>query len=220
MMMLPLMMVVLGAGLAWLALHLIADDKARRTARAGWLDGIDLQERRQAVAATGFARASGRRAGLTLDLQAVPDTLTFRKLPALWLLVTLPEPLPLRQRINLMMRPTGIEPFSAFDRLPHQTALTAGFPEDAALRSELPLTETEGALLARHIALFDDPRVKELVISPQGLRITWLAEEADRGRYLLFREAEMGRNALDPQALDPLVLALRDMREDILRTAV
>lgn len=217
--MMPLMMVAMGAGLAWLALRLVAEDRARRLARATWLDGIELQDRRQALAATGFARASGRRGGLGLDLQAVPDTLTFRKLPALWLLVTLPEPLPLRQRINLMMRPTGVEPFSAFDRLPCQTTLAAGFPHDAALRSEHPLTETEAALLARHIALFDDPRVKELILSPQGLRITWLAEEADRGRYLLFRESEMGRSGLDPATLDPLLLALHDLRDDIMRIA-
>jgi hypothetical protein len=214
--MIPLLMAATGAGLAWLALRLIADDRDRRRARAGWLDHIELQDRQQAVAATGFARASGRRAGLKLDLQAVPDTLTWRKLPVLWLLVTLPEPLPLRQRINLMMRPTGIEPFSSFDRLPHQTALTAAFPPDAALRSEHPRTLAEAALLARHATLFQDARVKELVLSPRGLRITWLAEEADRARYLLFRESDMGRRAMDPADLDPLVLALRAMRADIL----
>lgn len=217
--MLAFLLVVMGAGLVWLTLRLKAEERARSAARAGWLDGITLQDRRQALAATGFARASGRQQGLALDLQAVPDTLTFRKLPALWLLVTLPEPLPLRQRIDLMMRPTGIEPFSTYDRLPCQSLLAEGFPPDAGLRSEHPLTPDEGALLARHVALFDDPRVKELVLSPQGLRITWLAEEADRGRYLLFREAEMGRRALDPAGLAPLVTALGDIRADILRSA-
>ncbi|MGA0614395.1 hypothetical protein [Paracoccus sp. KR1-242] len=215
--MLPVL--VLGVLLAWLSLRLVADAKQRRAARAGWLDRVTLQDRRSALAATGFARASGRRAGLALDLQAVPDTLTIRKLPTLWLLVTLPEPLPLRQRINLMMRPTGGESFSTFAGLPHQTILAMGFPEGAVLRSEQPLTEAEATLLARHLALFDDPRVKELVLSPQGLRITWLAEEADRGRYLLFREAEMGRKALDPSALDPLVAALAALRQDIMKVA-
>lgn len=217
--MLGLLILLLGGGLAMLALRLRADARARRVARAGWLDGIELQDRRFALSATGFARASGHRAGLGLDLQAVPDTLTFRKLPALWLLVTLPEPLPLRQRINLMIRPTGVEPFSAFERLPYQTTLPSGFPPDAALRSEEALTGHEAELLQRHLALFDDPRVKELVLSPKGLRITWLAEEAERGGYLLFRESEMGRKALQPAALDPLVHALHGLRKDILEGA-
>lgn len=214
-----LLLILAGGGLVMLALRLRADARARRQSRAGWLDAIQLHDRRAALAATGFARASGHRAGLWLDLQAVPDTLTFRKLPALWLLVTMPEALPLRQRINLMIRPTGVEPFSNFDQLPCQTALPLGFPHDAALRSETELTPTEAALLNRHLALFDDPRVKELVLSPQGLRITWLAEEADRGRYLLFRDAEVGRRALQPAALDPLLAALQGLRADIMQRA-
>lgn len=213
------LIVLLGGGLALLALRLHTDSRARRLARAGWLDRIELQDRRFALSATGFARASGRRAGLALDLQAVPDMLTFRKLPALWLLVTLPEPMPLRQRINLMIRPTGVEPFSAFEGLPYQTTLPHGFPPDAALRSEQALSPDEAALLQRHLAMFDDPRVKELVLSPKGLRITWLAEEAERGRYLLFRENDMGRTALQPAALDPLLAALRGLRQDIMKGA-
>lgn len=209
---------MLGAGLAFLALRLWREAGRRRAARAGYFDRVLPQMRgaRRALAPTGFARVSGRIAGTETDLQAVPDTLTFRKLPALWLLVTQPAALPVAQRIHLMARPRGIEPFSAFDRLPHQTLLPAGFPHDATLRSETALTPAEAALLARHRAILDDPRVKELVIAPTGLRITWLADEADRGRYLLFRESEMGREPLDPHALAPLLAALARLRRDIL----
>lgn len=202
-----------------LALHLQRKESARRHARAGFLDRIALDNTRRAIAPTGFPRASGNRCGLTVDLQAVPDLLTYRKLPALWLLVTVPEPLPLRQRLDLMIRPTGIEPFSHFSELPHQTTLPEGFPADAALRSEVPLDPSEAALLSRHLALFNDPRVKELIASPKGLRITWLAEEANRGRYLLFRDAEMGQTALDPAALEPLLHHLTALRHDILEVA-
>lgn len=212
-----LIVLILGGGLAWLALRLSADARARKAARAGWFDRVEMEGARRALAPTGFARISGRMDGLEVDLQAVPDTLTFRKLPALWLLVTLPGALPLRQRIDLMIRPMGVEPFSAFNDLPHQTALPAGFPADAALRSELPLSVEEGALLRRHLDLFDDPRVKELILSPQGLRITWLAEEADRTRYLLFREAEMGAEPLDPRLLGPLLGRLAAIRADVTR---
>jgi hypothetical protein len=59
--------------------------------------------------------------------------------------------------------------------------------------------------------------VKELVLAPEGLRIVWLADEAERGRYLLFREAELGQEPLAPHALSPLVARLRAIRADILR---
>jgi len=54
------------------------------------------------------------------------------------------------------------------------------------------------------------------VISPKGLRIVILAEEADRGRYLIFREAEMGMEPLPPARLAPLLDRIARLREDIL----
>ena len=124
---------ILGAGLVWLALRLWRDAGRRTAARAGYFDLVLPQMRaaRRALAPTGFARVSGQVAGTLTDLQAVPDTLTYRKLPALWLLVTQPGALPVGQRIHMMARPRGIEPFSAFDQLPHQTVLPADFPHDA-----------------------------------------------------------------------------------------
>jgi hypothetical protein len=46
-----------------------------------------------------------------------------------------------------------------------------------------------------------------------------LAEEADRGRYLIFREAEMGREPLAPARLEPLLDRLAALREDVLMLA-
>ena len=62
----------------------------------------------------------------------------------------------------------------------------------------------------------DDPKVKELVLSPKGLRIVILGEEADRGRFLIFREAEMGRTPLSPARLQPMLDRLAALRDDIL----
>ncbi|WP_199260421.1 hypothetical protein [Paracoccus binzhouensis] len=212
---------ILAAALALLlllALRLRSEAARRRTARAGYFDRIAPRMRglRRAVAPTGFARLSGRIRGVETDLQAVPDMLACRKLPALWLLVTQPAALPVAQRIHLMARPRGLEPFSIFATLPWQTRLPEGFPDDAVLRSEAPLSAAEAALLARHRAILADARVKELVISPRGLRIAWLAEEAERSRYLLFREAELGRTPLPPEVLAPLLAALQRLRADIL----
>lgn len=216
---LGLLVLALGGGLVWLALRLRAAAAVRATARAGYLDAIlpELEDARRGRAPTGFPRVAGRMGGMALDLQAVPDSLTFRKLPALWLLVTALEPLPIPQRIHLMIRPRGVEPFSNIAQLPVQTTLPPGFPADAMLKSEAPLSGAEAALLRRHLDLFDDPRVKELVLAPEGLRIVWLADEAERGRYLLFREAELGRDPLAPDALMPLVARLRAIRSDVLR---
>lgn len=215
-------LVPLGIALAalglWLALRLIREAAARTRARADYFSAVrslfDGGETR--VQPTGFPRMTGRRAGLAFDLQAIPDTLTFRKLPALWVLVTLPEPLPLDATLDLMARPSGNEPFTRFADLPQSLPTPPELPKEIAIRSDDATRIPPPDLLARHADLFTDPKVKELVLSPKGLRIVILAEEADRGRYLIFRDAEMGREPLSPARLEPLLDRLAAIRKDVL----
>lgn len=215
-------LIPLGLALAalclWLALRLIREASERSHARAGYFSAVkplfDRGETR--LQPTGFPRMTGRRRGLSFDLQAVPDTLTFRKLPALWVLVTLPEPLPLHATLDLMARPSGNEPFTRFPTLPQSLPTPPDLPKEIAIRSDDATRVPPHDLIARHADLFTDPRVKELVLSPKGLRIVILAEEADRGRYLIFREAEMGRAPLPPARLEPLLDRLAAIREDVL----
>lgn len=213
----PLGLALAALGL-WLALRLIRETRARTAARESYFDAVkplfDGGETR--VQPTGFPRMTGRRTGLAFDLQAVPDTLTFRKLPALWVLVTLPEPLPLDATLNLMARPSGNEPFTKFATLPQSLPTPPELPKDIAIRSDDASRIPPPDLIARHADLFQDPRVKELVLSPKGLRIVILAEEADRGRFLIFREAEMGRSPLPPSRLEPLLDRLAAIRQDVL----
>lgn len=202
----------------WLALRLIRETRLRATTRAGYFDAVkplfDGGETR--LQPSGFPRMTGRREGLAFDLQAIPDTLTFRKLPALWVLITLPEPLPLRATLDLMARPSGNEPFTRFAALPQSLPRPVELPTEIAVRTDDAANIPPPDLIARHAGIFADPRVKELVLSPKGLRIVILGEEADRGRFLIFREAEMGRKPLPPAQLQPLLDRLAALREDIL----
>lgn len=215
-------LVPLGIALAalglWLAFRLIRESRTRAQSRASYFDAVkplfDGGETR--AQATGFPRMTGRRGGLAFDLQAIPDTLTFRKLPALWVLVTLPEPLPLDATLDLLARPSGNEPFTKFATLPQSLPTPANLPKEIAIRTDDATRIPSPDLIASYADLFQDPRVKELVLSPKGLRVVILAEEADRGRYLIFREAEMGRTPLPPSRLEPLLDRLAAIRQDVL----
>ena len=212
--------------LVGLALRTRSAARARDRSRMAYLDrcGALFSQCRTGRSATGFPRLAGQYHGHSVDLQVVPDTLTFRKLPALWVLVTIPDPVPVRATLDLMIRPTGLEPFSAFGKLPHEIAVPAGFPRNCAIRTDNSNGLFFAEVLRAHLGLFEDAGVKELVISPKGLRIVFLAEEADRSRYLIFRDAEMGRIPLGPDRvvhlLDRLLAIKRDiegMRSDSLR---
>lgn len=212
----PLGILVAALGL-WLGLRLIRESRARSNARARYFDAVKplFEGGETLLQPTGFPRMTGRRDGLAFDLQAIPDTLTFRKLPALWVLVTLPEPQPLFAALDILARPSGHEPFTRFATLPQSLPTPPGLPKDVAVRSDSASRLPPESLLQRHADLFDDPRIKELVLSPKGLRIVFLAEEADRNRYLIFREAEMGMTALQPSRLSPLLDRLVALRGDL-----
>ena len=75
----------LAVGVIWQSARSSA---VRARQRAGYLaDCLPLFANPiQAVAETGFARVSGTFRGQIFDIQLVPDSLSFRKLPCLWLL--------------------------------------------------------------------------------------------------------------------------------------
>lgn len=206
-----------GLLLAVLSFRNMRAARARRLARAGYFDRCQdlLKDNLTGRDGTGFARLSGRFGGQVFHLRAVPDTLTFRKLPALWVTVTLPAPLPVAADLDVLVRPIGTEPFTSFHRLPHQIDPPEGFPADCAIRTRGETTPLPAAILGKHQDLFRDPRIKELLITPNGLRIVFLAEEADRTRYLIFRDAEMGRAPVAPARIEPLLERLLRLKSDI-----
>lgn len=215
------MLVPLAAALAalclWLGWRLILESGRRSKARAAYFDDVRplFDEGEMRLEPTGFPRMTCRSRGRTYELLALPDTLTFRKLPALWVVLTLPGRLPVEATVDLLARPSGHEPFSRFASLPQSLPVPTEFPEDLAIRTDNAARVPPADLLIRHAGLFADRRVKELVIAPGGLRVVVLAEEADRSRYLIFREAEMGRRPLDPARLAPLLMRLEALREDV-----
>ncbi len=168
---------------------------------------------------TGFTRVSGHVGANLIDLQALPDSLTYRKLPSLWVMISLPQPLPVAATLDIMTRPTGMEVFSHYSSLPHGLPCPAFLPDGTGIRSDDPGHVLPEALIARHAALFADVRVKELLISPKGLRIVFQGDQADRGKYLLFRDAELGRQPLAPARVKAVLDLLLALKADILAAA-
>jgi hypothetical protein len=180
--------------LVWLALTVTRTARQRKAARAGYFDAIaPLFDRIVTrIEPTGFPRVTGHLGPYAFDLQALPDSLTFRKLPALWIMVSLPEPLPVRATLDIMARPTGQEAFSHFASLPVSLPCPAFLPDGTGVRTDDAARVPPMDLIARHARIFADPKVKELLISPKGLRLVLLGDEAERGRYLIFAMPKWG----------------------------
>jgi hypothetical protein len=142
------------------------------------------------IAPDGFPVLKGRLAdNRQIRIELIADTLVFRRLPQLWLKLTLAEAGERRRpSIGALSRPTGAEFYSMVHDLPEWIAPPQ---TDASL-----LMRGDGLAADRDIeratamfcSLFRDPAVKEAVITPRGVRLIRQAAEGDRGAHLLLRQ--------------------------------
>jgi hypothetical protein len=212
--------VLLGAGLAVLLLRQLLAAASRRAAEPEILFGeareVLENSRLEPTGTAGVHRMLGEWNGLPVQVQTVVDTLAVRKLPSLWLMVTIPEPLPLQATFDLMMRAAGPTSFSNFDLLPHAVQVPPGFPEHAAVRTDDPAHLLPAEVIAPHLGMFDNPRMKELLVSPKGVRLVMQMAEADRARYGVFRQADFGMPELEAATLRDMLVRLAAIRGAIL----
>lgn len=170
-------------------------------------DGIDV------------AVLEGRYRGHDFRVEPIIDHVNLRKVPSLWLLVTLRAPVPWRGALDLLVRPQNTEFYSPSAELPVALELPAGWPTHAALRSDRPDEAPPEAVIARHIGFFDDPRAKELVVAPRGVRLVYQADQARRSHYLVLRQAEFEKPALEPELLRGLMDRAIALHDDLVRSA-
>lgn len=163
----------------------------------------------------GVVELSGRYRGHEVRVKAIADTLALRKLPSLWLMVTLPGAVPVKSVVDLMMRPAGPATFSNFDSLPVTIALPSGFPEAAVLRSNDPAGMLPPEVVRPHLGPFFEGRAKELLIAPKGVRLVYLLAEGDRARYGVFRQADFGDAVVSPELLEDMIVRLLAIKRGI-----
>jgi hypothetical protein len=211
--------VVLAVLAALLGRRLQRERELRRAERLSFFArtaGLLEDSRFEETGGIGYPRLCGRFGEFHVQAYPVVDTLPVRRLPALWLLVTLQDSLPLTARLDLVMRPNGPTTFSNFDLLPHTLEWQAGLPRDAVVRTDDPKHVVPISVIAPHTDLFSDSHAKELLITPNGVRLVWLLAEASRARYGVFRQADFGGVDLDPAVLTSLLERLVAIRASVL----
>ncbi len=106
--------------------------------------------------------------------------------------------------------------FSNFDHLDHTLPKSriAGRGRGATDRKGVRFPQE---IIADHLGIFSEGRAKELLITPNGVRIVWLLAEAERARYGVFRQAEFGDATLDPALIERLLESASTLRDAINR---
>jgi len=153
--------------------------------------------------------------GQRVQVRTIVDTLATRKLPARWLSVSITEKVSVPAIFDMMMRPGSPTTFSNFDHLQHTLPKAPGFQAEAVLRTDRRGTRFPQSIIADHMEPFSEGRAKELLITPNGVRIVWLLAEAERARYGVFRQAAFGDTRIDSALIERLLVSLSDLRDAI-----
>lgn len=162
-----------------------------------------------------FPILTGRYGGVRVRLEPIADHVVMRKIPSLWLLVTIREEVPFEGALDLLVRPQNVEFYSPSARLPVQLEVPPGWPQPAWLRSDDPERMPPLSLIARHIGFFDDPKAKELVVTPKGVRLVYQVNQSVRAHYMVLRQAHFENLALSPERLQDLLDRAVALWEDL-----
>jgi hypothetical protein len=177
---------------------------SRRATRRSLLDQCTGVLKNAAIShgGDGFPRLDGYRNGRFVRAELIPDSMTIRRLPQLWLKLTRIE---IRQGLpefSMLIRPSGAEFYSLTDHHTVTLRPSASLPQEIIARGSAPsaqrLLDAVTPVLQR---ICRDPRIKEIAVTRKGLRLIWQAAEGERGDYLLLRQCRFESAALDPEAL-------------------
>ena len=155
--------------------------------------------------------------GRRVQVRTIVDTLATRKLPARWLSVSITEKVAVPGTFDMMMRPGSPTTFSNFDHLDHSLPKSSALPAEAVVRTDRKGVRFPQEIIAGHLGIFSEGRAKELLITPNGVRIVWLLAEAERVRYGVFRQAEFGDATLEPALIERLLESASTLRDAINR---
>lgn len=144
----------------------------------------------------GFPQLLGEFSGSTVSLRLEVDNLTPRKLPIMWLHITLLRATKAEGSLDILVRPQPSDVFSPGWNWPKTVTPPKNWPQHARYSSQgrVPLLQSIDSDIR---TIFADQRAKELLITPETIRFTYLVQQADRGNYLLLRAAEFDMQPID-----------------------
>ena len=158
---------------------------------------------------------TGAYESFNVELKVITDTLATRKLPSLWLLTTIKSPKPVHETFDMMLRPAAATSFSNFDFLPNTIPTPKEFPFATVIRSSSEKPPFNFDLLLPKIDFFEHREAKELLITPNGIRIVIQLAEAQRAYYAVYREARFYDAVVPIKTLTKVLDTLLAIRKEL-----
>ncbi len=169
----------------------LRDHRAIKAGRARLLDnGLGVLSKAEInTAEDGLPRLRGFWNAHPIDVRLIPDTMTIRRLPQLWLSVRVEKKLGIAASVGFLARHAGTEFYAQTPEMPDRLDPPAGLPWEVMVRgSGQSASEVLTAISPIVVEVLQDPRIKEITVTPNGVRIIRQAAEGRRGEHLLLRQ--------------------------------
>jgi len=177
-----------------------------------------LSESELTRATLDYPKLRGVYRGHKVTVDAVLDNLAVRKVPSLWLRVTVLTDIPYASSCDILARAHNVEFYAPSNSFDHVLPLPAGWPQHLTIKCDNPDGVPPQALLAQHIGVFNDERVKELLVTPKGVRLVRQGAQASRAEYLVLRQSLFGPVVIPREMVADLLdraLALADTLRNV-----
>lgn len=190
------------------------DHERQRVTRRSLLDACasHLEQSKISYGGDGFPRLDGVINGVQVRAELIPDSMTIRRLPQLWLSLTRLETRKNLAEFAILVRPTGTEFYSLTSHYQRRLDAPAGFPGEILLRGSGRQAQLLLDLVAGAAArILVNEKVKEIAVTAKGLRLVWQASEGRRGEHLLLRQATFDDAHVTADDFDSLLSSLDDL---------
>jgi hypothetical protein len=162
----------------------------------------------------GYASLQGIFNQTPLSLRIEVDNLTARKIPVMWLHIKLRNTSATNGSLDILVRPQNTEFYSPSWQWSEPVKPLAGWPEHARYMSREVPPDLQ-AIDTDVQRLFADEKVKELLITPDAVRLTYLIRQADRGNYLLLRSVQFDDEPIDSGQVVALTRQLQRLQQNL-----
>lgn len=162
-----------------------------------------------------FPKLNGLYEGHNISLELLVDTLAVRKVPPLWLTVTVKGKQSISGSLDIIVRPQNSEFYSPSWQWDGNLQAPDHWPAHSSIKYQQEPASLD--VLGQFVPdLFKDEHMKELLVMPQFVRLTYLAKQADRGEYMIMRNSVFESTPIDKTIVEQLIkqaIAIRQALE-------
>ncbi|MGB4811397.1 MAG: hypothetical protein WBP13_02795 [Methylophilaceae bacterium] len=152
--------------------------------------------------------------GYKVSLSIVEDTLGWRKVPPLWLLIKVEANAINKGTLDYIVRPSNGEFYSPSWQWEGNLSIPSNWPQHAILKYQHQPIDIK-AIDAYVLQLFADVNMKELLVTPSMTRLTYMIKQAERGEYLIMRNAIYENTPIPQNIVEKLLKQAVSIQSDL-----